>query len=200
MVAVRIDGDENHVEVHNHILNLSENQHALRATRDAFTPVGQEGFDRVDVSEGGTVSESIPQEDAEAIIQSCNAVIENPERDQPDLDETTAWLSVYSPVYDESADKWRFILGREPIYVDISETTIARDALIRGGAMVDDTYQVRLEIATPPPKSGRRQKPSYKILEVLRFIEAAPALKQVTMELPSTALPARQLRKPKGEE
>lgn len=84
-------------------------------------------------------------------------------------------MSVYSPVYDASADKWRFKLGKEVIYADISETSIARDAISRGGALVEEAYQVRLEITTEVDNHGKKKEPTYKILEVMRFVPSAPA-------------------------
>jgi hypothetical protein len=81
-------------------------------------------------------------------------------------------MLVYSPVYDAKATNWRFRLGREIVYADISETQIARIALLRGGAMVNDSYQVRLQITTPKPKGAKQGKPTYKILQVIKFVAA----------------------------
>ena len=39
--------------------------------------------------------------------------------------------------------------GGKRIYADISETTIASEAMKRGGSFMDDRYRVRMEI-TPP--------------------------------------------------
>lgn len=173
-VQVVFEGDGNHVEVHQHIYNLGENQRALRATREAMSPVGRDGFSRIEMREDDKTIEHISAPEAEAIIASCNVELP-PEDDQEaeESDTTTAWLSVYAPVYDEKAERWRFRLGTDHIYADITETTIAKDALKRGGAMADDSYQVRLEI-THSEERGSKAKPSYKILEVLQFVPAPP--------------------------
>ena len=71
-----------------------------------------------------------------------------------ELSEQAVWLSVYSPVFDETAKAWEFTLGGAHFSADISETSIAKDALERGGAMVNDKYQVRLQIS----RVQRRQR------------------------------------------
>ncbi|RVD66388.1 hypothetical protein [Mesorhizobium sp. M7A.F.Ca.ET.027.03.2.1] len=181
VVAIRFEGDHNEVHVHHHIHNLGENPKALAATRDALSPIGRDGFTSLGVRKDDQFVETIDASSADAILASCNAGPAEKEPSEPDVDPTTAWLSVYGPVYDEKADKWRFKLGTDHIYADISETTIAKDALDRGGAMVDDTYQVRLEITTPKDENGKKGKPAYKILEVLRFVPATPSGQQLSL-------------------
>ena len=124
--------------------------------------------------DGASVLAEIPPQDAQAIIASCHQGIDEAKDETPDLDVTTAWIQVYSPVYDESATKWRFRLGREIVSADISETKIAHDALLRGGALANDSYQVRLEVTTPKAKSGKQGKSSFKILAVVKFVPANP--------------------------
>lgn len=174
MVSVRIEGDDNPVTIHNHTWNLANNPRALAAARDALSPVGTDGFDRIELRDGDSLIGNILKDQADAILASCFTGIEESKDVTPDIDTTTAWLTVYSPVYEEGVGRWRFKLGKETIYADISETSIARDALERGGALVDDTYQVRIEIEIPKTPEGKPKKPSYKILEVLRFIPANP--------------------------
>jgi len=79
-------------------------------------------------------------------------------------------------VYEATADRWRFKLGNDTIYADISETTIAEEALQRGGALVEDSYQVRLEIEVGKTPDGNDKKPTYKVLEVLRFVPGVPSV------------------------
>jgi hypothetical protein len=73
--------------------------------------------------------------------------------------------------YDEKADKWRFWYGDHPIYADISETSIARDAIARGGAMINDLYKVKMQITQHLTKGGI-VRPDIKILQVIDFREA----------------------------
>ncbi len=173
-VHVTIPGEQSTVHVHNHIYALSQNPAALRATRDALSPLGQEGFDRVDIADGVAAPISIDMQEADEIIASCTQGIDDSKIIEPDVQTTTAWLSVYSPVYDIKAGKWRFLLGTDVIYADISSTRIAQEAISRGGAMIQDAYQVKLEINIPVDPKGNHKEPEYKVIEVIRFIPAVP--------------------------
>jgi hypothetical protein len=141
-------------------------------------PACQEGFDNVKVKEGSEVVGVIDWAEVESIVASCNVGIEESKETEPEIEVTTAWLSVYSPVYDLAAPKWRFRFGKEIIYADISETNIAQQAMERGAVGVDDAYLVRLQITTEVDSQGRKKEPEYKILEVLRFVPAQPAARQ----------------------
>ena len=72
IVEVRVEGDGNSALVHNHVYHLSENPRALRATRDAFLPLGQDGFDSVKLRQGDEVVEEIDWSKVEDIVKSCN--------------------------------------------------------------------------------------------------------------------------------
>lgn len=188
MISLQIEGDSNSVTVNHNTWNLANNPRALAAARDALSPIGTDGFDRIELRDGDKIIGEIPKEDAENILASCFTGIEEAKDVTPDVDVSPAWLTVFGPVYDAAAPKWRFKLGKEEIYVDISETTIAEDALARGGALAEDAYQVRLEIETPKTPEGKPKKPSYKIIEVMRFIPATPML-QANLILPDATDP-----------
>ena len=159
IVEVKVEGDGNSVQVHNHVYNLSENPRALRATRDAFLPLGQDGFDSVKVRQAGEVVEEIDWSKVEAIVKSCNVGIDESKEDpEPEVEITPAWLSIYSPVFDSAAPNWRFRLGKDVIYADISQTNIAQDVLARGGVGVEDAYQVKLEITTQSDAHGNKKE------------------------------------------
>lgn len=174
LVEVHIEGDGNTVQINRNVYNLSVNAKALKATRDAFLPLGHNGFDRVRIGETTTGMEVLDAETVDRIVASCTVGIEESKETAPEIEVTPAWLSVYSPVYDLAAPNWRFRLGKEVIYADITQTTIAQDAMERGGALTDDAYQVRLEITTLIDANGKRKEPTYKIIEVVRFVPAVP--------------------------
>lgn len=176
LVRVRVEGDRNDVTVHNHTYNLATSPKALSAVRDIFSPIGTEGFETLEVAGADGDTSEIPKDDADQIIASCLVGIDEANDTTPDVETTSAWLTVFSPVYDANAEKWRFKLGKEVIYADITETKIVEDALARGGSMVDDAYQVKLEIETPKTPEGKSKKPNYKILEVMRFFPARPEI------------------------
>jgi hypothetical protein len=177
-VEVRVEGEHNSVTVNNHVYHLSENPKALRATRDAFLPLGHDGFEVLRLKEADETVGQIEPEDVADIVASCNLGIEQAKETEPEIEITPAWLSVYSPVYDAKADKWRFRMGKDVIYADITATTIGADALARGGALAEDAYQVKLEITTEVDAKGSRNEPRYKILSVVRFIPAVPVVQQ----------------------
>lgn len=181
-VLVTLEGDGNTINVTNNVFNLSNNQKALKATRDAFAPIGQDNFDAVQLKSNGDVLGEITYEEVKDIVASCNTTIEQLTETEPDIDEMTAWLSPYSPVFDAKAQNWQFNYGREHVYVDISETSIASDALARGSSSSEDSYQVRLEVTTPIDRNGATGKPSYKILEVLNFIPSSQPAVQTDIE------------------
>jgi hypothetical protein len=53
--------------------------------------------------------------------------------------------------------------------IDISETSIAQDALKRGGAGVNDTYKVQIEMTERETPSGGYRM-DYKVKKVHEFI------------------------------
>ena len=144
---------------------LLRNRTNINSVKKFVAPLGLEGYETLEFEQGPENREIITKEDAKNIFMvDTDAVVESiEEHEEPQT--ITALLRVYSPVYEEDADKWRFIFGSRHEYMDISETDIAQKAMERGGALADDTYRVKLQI-TQAKKSG---KLSYKILEVLEF-------------------------------
>lgn len=176
MVAVRFEGDHNHVEVHQKIYNLGENPRAKRAVVGTLSPLDAEGIDSMEAKEEGGRPTTIGKAEARDIKASCG----DPDAEtKHEPQEVTAHLRVYGPVFDPSAPRWRFEYGQEHIYADISETSIARDAISRGSVSIGDTYKVRMTI-TEHETPTHKFRNEYKILEVLNFI---PAAQQVEMNL-----------------
>jgi hypothetical protein len=94
------------------------------------------------------------QADVRDIIRSCEAssleMQEEQEEEAVDKPKAvTATLHVYGPVFDRKAPNWRFLYKGKPIYADVKETSIARDAVNRGGSFVNDRYRVRMEVSRP---------------------------------------------------
>ena len=75
---------------------------------------------------------------------------------------------MHSPVYEKDAKNWRFEYGDKYETMDISETDIAEKAIERGGALVNDTYKVTLQITQTRTPSGRFNN-RYKIKNVIEF-------------------------------
>lgn len=76
-VQVTVPGESASVTINTTIYNLAQNPTALKAARDALAPIGQDGFDAMNIA----IKDSkepfvIGKEDAERIISSCNQGIE----------------------------------------------------------------------------------------------------------------------------
>ena len=168
MVSVRFEGDSNHVEVHQHVYNLGENQRAKRAVAGVLSPLNVEGIDTFQSKEEGDELTVITKPEAEDIMASCGdidkEIVHQPQK-------VVAHLRVFGPVYDAGAPRWRFEYGQDHIYVDISDTSIAKDTISRGGAFIGETYKVNMEITEHETPTGKF-KNEYKVLEVLDFIPA----------------------------
>lgn len=85
LIEVHIEGDGNSVQVHQHIYQLSENPRALRATRDAFLPLGHGGFESVKFKDSDTPELELVSEDVEKIVASCNVGIEEAKETEPEV-------------------------------------------------------------------------------------------------------------------
>lgn len=112
-VTVRVEGEKNSVTVNNHVYNLTANPKALRATRDAFLPVGQDGFDRVELRDHDRLVDVVKPNEVEDILASCASGLAEADDTEPEIDNTSAWLSVYSPVFDADADSGDSATGRK---------------------------------------------------------------------------------------
>jgi hypothetical protein len=177
-VSLKLEGDRNSITINNNIYKMSNNHDALTSVRDTFAPLGIDGFDTMEahgIVDGMDERLVIGPEGAQDILASCNTGIAEADVIEPDIVQTTAWLTVYSPVFDESAKTWKFRFNGKTILADISGTKIAENAVTRGGAAMDDSYEVRLEITTQRELSGRRGTPRYRILKVNKFVPGSPA-------------------------
>lgn len=161
-------GDNNNVTyIHQQTMALLQDDKVLTNARKVVSPLLREGYDTVEFENTKNAeSEVITREDAIDISAVTASDIKAPEIDAPQI--ITAWITVYSPVYDPRAPYWRFKFGDNHEYMDISDTDIAYQAIKRNGALVDDAYKVRLEI-TQEHKPDNTIKNNYKIIEVLDF-------------------------------
>ena len=136
---------------------------------------------RVEFREDDQPVLSIGKDDVRDIVLATDAteLVENGSDDAATKTFITT-LYAYSPVFDERAKRWRFLYDRDKhVYADISETSIAADAMKRGGSFRDDRYRVRIELTPPTKPDG---DPHLKITEVLEF---TPAPQQGNLPLPA---------------
>lgn len=166
VVQIRVDGDNNQIIVgHRAAYELLQDPSALADAKKVIEPLTKEGYEVVEF-ESGTQVERVKKQEAAAIYEA--APITTPEIEAELPQHITAWVQVYAPVYDVGASKWQFRYGERHEYMDISDTSIAAKAIERGGALIDDTYKVILEIQQTKTESGRF-KVKYRIKEVLEF-------------------------------
>ena len=161
--TITVTGDNSSITVHSQTLELSKDQNVLKNVQTVVKPITKDGYDSVEFESNGEV-EALSSKDAASIIEAASLATE--ELDTPQV--LKAWVAVYAPVYDKDAQSWRFRFGEPHFYMDISATTIASDAMNRGGAMIKDAYYVRLHISQKRKDDGNI-KNHYKILEVLDF-------------------------------
>lgn len=168
VIQIKVDGDNNVINVDPKAMELLEDSRNVKSAQKVVKPLTKEGYDSIEFEDQSGKIEKIDRRVAESILKyDADLPPVNLPLDEPP-DVVTAWIQVYSPVYEHSADTWRFFYGEGHAYMDISETDIAERALERGGALVNDNYKVRLEITQSVTDAGRF-KNHYKILEVLDF-------------------------------
>lgn len=168
----------NSIVINQNVYHLSRNEKIRDSVAGVFAPLKKPGIDKVEFRSGSkpdVAPISYDRDSAEEIISSCT--VDDPDKVLLEPQKIIAHLRVHSPVFDPKADRWRFRYGEEKIYADITETSIASDAIDRGGVFINDTYKVRMEITEHETPQGQFRN-SYKIIEVLDFL---PAPKQIAL-------------------
>lgn len=194
LVQITVVGDNNRVYfVYPETAELLKDVNALESAKRVVLPVSREGYDKLEFEENGEVSERVTKDEARAILDV--RVAEEPAQDFGEPQEITAFVQVYSPVYDVKAPEWRFLYNGARQYMDISETDIARNAIQRGAAAMNDTYKVRLEMQQTRTATGKLSA-RYKIKEVLEFL---PASIQVQRDFISDASSSAEPPLPRDE-
>ncbi|MDN4982380.1 hypothetical protein QY049_03970 [Bradyrhizobium sp. WYCCWR 13022] len=164
-------GDGNNATVSRDAIELARSPKIRSAVEAVLAPLGTDGIRRISFREMAKELEHANEDDAKDMLASFDIATTAEIEDAGEPEIVTAWLRVYSPVYDEKADKWRFWYGDHPIYADITETSIAKDAIARGGALMNDLYKVKLQITQHLTKGGAT-RPEFKIVQVMDFREA----------------------------
>ena|SRR5579883_1376412 len=180
VLQINVEGDRNSISIPENVLRLAENQTVLRALKETLEPIESRNAERIEFREADHPISVYDGEAARAIVRSCD-VGPDPIEIAPDIIAApkiiTATLYAHGPVFDAKVRNWRFKYQRKPIYADISETSIASDAVRRGGSFMDDRYRVRMEVIPPLTDDGT---PHYKIIEVIDF---TPAEQQASLPL-----------------
>jgi len=175
-VQITVEGSNNSVVVYPQTVELYDESESLPRIKQLVQPLLEEGYDSIEFEHNKKVSEKISKDDAQEIMDIEPDVIKEVESEEGS-DVITAWVKVYSPVYDSKAPMWRFKFGERTEYMNISETDIAEQAIKRGGAFINDMYQVKLEIKQTTTPGGDI-KNHYTIKKVLDFKPTKPAQQQ----------------------
>ena len=164
---VEINGDNNNViVVHPESFQLFKEPAVIESAKRVVQPLMKEGYANIDFESGKTV-EKITKDEARRIAEIETS--DNQDEIIAGEPQTfSAYIKVYAPVYDLKVTIWRFQYGNGHEYMDISETDIAEKAMARGGAFIDDTYKVQLEM-TQTKTAGGQFRNKYKIKKVEEF-------------------------------
>lgn len=183
-----VGGEHNTINIHPDVLKLAENHRVLSAVKDTLAPIEMHEAARVEFRDDADLVSSIDKVDVRDIVLAADAPVTIEEPEGPPPETVVATLFVYSPVFDEKAERWRFVYGDKHIYADISETSIGVDAWTRGGSFRDDRYRVRMEVTPPVTPNGDTH---YKVVEVLEFTSAS--------QQPGLPLPVPKQRKRRAQ-
>jgi len=183
-VVIKLEGTGHTLQIGKDVLRLAQNADVLEAVEGTLTPIKDHKEARaIEFRKGNKPLTAYGADDIKAIIASCEDPGGADPPDEEDEEEepktVTAVLYAHGPVFDVKAPNWRFLYRRKPIYADIRETNIAKDAVKRGGSFMNDRYKVKMEITPPSTDDGT---PRYKIIEVLEF---TPTEQQINMKLRS---------------
>ena len=165
IVEIRVEGDNNTVIVAHPIWDLAQDKNAVDNSQKLLSPLLEEGYEGVEFQDG-TKIQKFTKEDARGIAGTAGTVIEDVTEETSQ--ELMIWITVYSPVYDQNAERWRFRLGGHIEYFDISKTSIAQDAIKRGGALMNDEYKVKAKLVQSRTQSGRISN-RYSIVSIEDF-------------------------------
>ena len=166
-IQVTIEGDGATVTVNPRVWALAQDRDVRQRAADVVKPLSEDGYESIDVEETPERVQTIRKDDAFAIM-ACAGAAYDEESILNEPQEFTAWITVYGPVYDPSAPRWRFKFGERVEYMDISETTIAKDAIERGGALLSDAYRARIVLVQSLTSSGTIRN-RYSIVSVEEF-------------------------------
>jgi hypothetical protein len=180
-MVVKFKGNNNTINLSADVFQLAQSKPVLEAINGTLAPIKDHkeatGIEFRENDKATSVLKYQDVEDIVAAIDTTNEPILLPQEVEEKPKTVTATLYAHGPVFDPKAPNWRFLLRRKPIYADIKETNIAKDAVKRGGSFMNDRYKVRMEVSAPPKDGGEER---YKITEVLEF---TPAEQQMAMPL-----------------
>lgn len=187
-VVIKVEGDNNTIQIGSDVFRLSQNPQVLEAVEGTLAPIENKEAKAIEFRNDDKRFASFKGNDIKAIVASCEGPgdIETVDEAEEEPKVITATLYSHGPVFEPKAPNWRFLYRKKPIYADIKSTSIAKDAVKRGGSFMNDRYRVKMEV-TPP--NDEHTETHYKIIEVLEF---TPAEQQINMKLRAAKKPAKK--------
>jgi hypothetical protein len=195
-LVLKVEGNDNTINIGADVLRMAQNAEVLAAVESTLTPIKDRKEARIiEFRQNDKPVATFEEQAVHAIIASCEdpGGVDPEEVFEEEAPKTvTAVLYSYGPVFDPKAPMWRFLYKRKPIYAEIKGTSIASDAVKRGGSFLNDRYKVKMEITQPHKEDGA---PHYKVLEVLEF---TPAEQQIALPLKRPKAKPRGARRGQG--
>ena len=178
VAQIKVVGDGNTVIVDKEVWDLAQDKEIVKNASKIVKPLCDADYDSIEFQDSEGQIQIVSKDDAKGISETANITFIDISEEKM-ASEFTARISVYAPVYDPNAKKWRFMFGDHPEYFDISETSIAQDAIDRGGALIDDAYKVKVRLTQTTTDAGKISN-HYSIVSVENF-SPAPMIKQQRM-------------------
>jgi hypothetical protein len=186
-VVIKVEGDNHTVQIGSDVFRLSQNPRVLEAVEGTLKPIQNKDAKTIEFRKDDRPLTSFKGNDIKAIVASCERLGDIEVVDEGEKPKViTATLYSHGPVFEPKAPNWRFLYRKKPIYADIKGTSIAKDAVKRGGSFMNDRYRVKMEV-TPP--NDEHAETHYKIIEVLEF---TPAEQQINMRLRAAKMPVKK--------
>jgi len=163
IVQVKVEGDNNTVIIPQQVFQLAHNAKIARDAMKLLAPLKEEGIEELETKVDGQTQIKLRKHDAKDIVATCSLV-----KDEENIlskNTILAHLTPYDAPFDSRAKHWEFWHGDRRITADISETSIANDAVTRRSVSMDEVYKVDLDIVERETSSGQ-VKIDYKVVKV----------------------------------
>jgi len=161
-VRVTVEGNNNVIVIPEQTYKLSKSIKAVESIKTLVSPVKEEN---------GIEQASFINEEMEVNIdQSAAKELSRSFADTDDIPAQTftAHIVTHGPILDIKSKHWKFKFNNKVEELDISQTSIAEDAVARGGVNVGDTYTAKIEMKEHQTKKGSYVT-DFKIKEVMAF-------------------------------
>jgi len=163
-VTIKFEGDNNTIIIQKTVYQLSRSAKVMGSAAKMLEPISKGAADKLEFRDDGKARVTTDRQAADEIIE----YYESMKDDESEPQTMTVPLRIRSPVFDVHDKTWDFMLFDNKISADISATSIAADAIARGGSAINDLYRVKLQVIERHTPGGQT-KFDYKILEVLEF-------------------------------